>query len=126
MSGRGVMGDPIEDILARLDEERVLEGVERLVAIPSVSGEEDAISSHVARELVALGLEVTEQEVLPGRRNVLGALDTGRAGGRGAGGRDHLLAPRRAPLRRASRRAGAGPRGPAPTPRTGAPAAPPR
>ncbi len=74
------MGDPVEDILARLDEERVLEEVERLVAIPSVSGDEDAISSHVARELVALGLEVTEQEVLPGRRNVLGALDTGHPG----------------------------------------------
>ncbi len=36
------MGDPIEDILARLAVERVLEGVERLVAIPSVSGDEDA------------------------------------------------------------------------------------
>ncbi|MFO0997843.1 MAG: M20 family metallopeptidase [Alphaproteobacteria bacterium] len=66
--------------LHSLDQDYVLQVVERLVSIPSVSGSEDALSTFVADELARLGLGVTVQEVLPGRRNVLGLLDTGRVG----------------------------------------------
>lgn len=66
--------------LRSLDQDYVLRVVERLVSIPSVSGSEDGLSAYVADELGCLGLDVTVQEVRPGRRNVLGLLDTGRNG----------------------------------------------
>lgn len=46
----------------------------------SVSGTEAAIADWVEAELVRIGLETWRQEVLPGRFNVLGKLDTGRPG----------------------------------------------
>jgi acetylornithine deacetylase/succinyl-diaminopimelate desuccinylase-like protein len=67
-------------VLTAFDPGYVLELVERLVAIPSVSGDEDAISAFLADEMRRLGFAVTVQEVLPGRRNVLATLDTGRPG----------------------------------------------
>jgi acetylornithine deacetylase/succinyl-diaminopimelate desuccinylase-like protein len=48
----------------------------------SVSGAEGEISDWVAQTLSALGAVVEVQEVLPGRRNVIATLDTGRPGPR--------------------------------------------
>ncbi len=73
-------GETVKAALGPLDYGYVLEVVERLVSIPSVSGNEDAVSTYVAGELGRLGLSVAVQEVLPGRRNVLGTLETGRDG----------------------------------------------
>jgi acetylornithine deacetylase len=60
----------------------VLHHVTALCAIPSVSCHEDRISRKAAELLREGGLEVEEQEVLPGRRNVLAWLRTGRPGPR--------------------------------------------
>ncbi|MEW9834252.1 M20 family metallopeptidase [Mesorhizobium marinum] len=46
----------------------------------SVSGAEGVIADWVETELVRLGLDTWRQEVLPGRFNVVGTLDTGRPG----------------------------------------------
>ncbi|MEX2650252.1 MAG: M20/M25/M40 family metallo-hydrolase [Alphaproteobacteria bacterium] len=69
-------------LLGALDAGHVLATVEGLCAIPSVSGEEDAIGRWTARELRRLGFDVAEQEVEPGRRNVIATLATGRPGPR--------------------------------------------
>ena len=74
------MTDACDRLLRALDADSVVRLVEQLVAIPSVSGDEDAISRFTAGELRRLGFPVIEQEVLPGRRNVLATLDTGRDG----------------------------------------------
>ncbi len=58
-----------------LDSDYVLRVVEGMAAIPSVSGNEDAVSTYVEQELRDLGLAVEVQEVLPGRRNVVATLE---------------------------------------------------
>ncbi len=63
-----------------IDDDYVISVVEKLVSLPSVSGAEDAISSWTAEELRRLGLAVVEQEVSPGRRNVLATLESDRPG----------------------------------------------
>ena len=63
-----------------IDDDYVISVVKKLVSLPSVSGAEDAISSWTAEELRRLGLTVVEQEVAPGRRNVLATLESGRPG----------------------------------------------
>lgn len=67
-------------LLRAVDPGYVIGLVERLVAIPSASGAEDAISRFTAGELRRLGFAVTEQEVLTDRRNALATFDTGRPG----------------------------------------------
>ncbi len=76
----GMMGFPDTARAAAIDESEVIGAVEALVSQPSVSGAEDAISRSTADALRGLGLDVVEQEVLPGRRNVIATLDTGRPG----------------------------------------------
>lgn len=75
-----MIGSAADRLLRALEADYVVGLVERLVAIPSVSGDEDAISRFTAEELQRFGFVVREQEVLPGRRNVLATLDTGRPG----------------------------------------------
>ena len=65
---------------AAIDEREVIGAVEALVSHPSVSGDEDAISRWAADALHGLGLDVVEQEVVAGRRNVIATLDSGRPG----------------------------------------------
>lgn len=60
----------------------VLRHVTALCEIPSVSSHEDRISRRAAELVREIGLEIEEQEVLPGRRNVLAWLRTGRPGPR--------------------------------------------
>lgn len=60
----------------------VLRHVTALCEIPSVSCHEDRISRRAAELLREDGLAVEEQEVLPGRRNVIAWLRTGRPGPR--------------------------------------------
>jgi acetylornithine deacetylase/succinyl-diaminopimelate desuccinylase-like protein len=63
-----------------VDPEFVLATAERLVAIPSVSGGEDEIGRATAAIARGLGLAVVEQEVEPGRRNVIATVESGRPG----------------------------------------------
>jgi acetylornithine deacetylase len=69
-----------EHATAGLDPEAVIERVVALCEIPSASGEEDRISSRAADILRADGLDVEEQEVMPGRRNVIATLRSARPG----------------------------------------------
>ncbi len=63
-------------------EASVLRHVIELCGIPSVSCNEDRVSRRAAELLRESGLDVEEQEVLPGRRNVIARFDTGRPGPR--------------------------------------------
>jgi acetylornithine deacetylase len=63
-----------------IDDDYVISVVESLISHHSVSGKEDGISRWTAGELRRLGLDVVEQEVLPGRANVIATLDSGRPG----------------------------------------------
>ncbi len=65
---------------AAIDDAFVLATAERLASIPSVSGDEDAIGRATAAIVRELGLAVVEQEVQPGRRNVIATLEGGRPG----------------------------------------------
>ena len=76
----GMTGFPDTARTAAIDESEVIGAVEALVSQPSVSGAEDAISRWAADALRGLGLDVVEQEVLAGRRNVIATLDSGRPG----------------------------------------------
>lgn len=63
-----------------IDDDVVLATLERLASIPSVSGDEAAIGQATAEIARGLGLNVEEQEVQPGRSNVIATLDSGRPG----------------------------------------------
>jgi acetylornithine deacetylase/succinyl-diaminopimelate desuccinylase-like protein len=65
-----------------LGRDGLLSRVTQLAEAPSVSGEEDRISRVAAGMFRRDGLEVEEQEVVPGRRNVIARLNTGRPGPR--------------------------------------------
>lgn len=62
------------------DADHLIATASALCALRSVSGEEQAISDWVEGEMRGIGLETRRQEVLPGRANVVGVLDTGRLG----------------------------------------------
>lgn len=62
------------------DPEHVIATARALCGHSSVSGTEGSVADWVEAELARLGLETSRQEVLPGRFNVIGRLDTGRPG----------------------------------------------
>ena len=74
------LSDQAARVVADLDSEYAIGVVEALCSRPSVSGDEAEVSRWTAEELRRLGLDVVEQEVLPGRCNVIATLDSGRPG----------------------------------------------
>lgn len=60
--------------------DRIVGIVSALCAYSSVSGTEGEIGDWIAGELERIGLSVTQQEVLPGRANIVATLETGRPG----------------------------------------------
>jgi acetylornithine deacetylase len=68
--------------VGQVTEAAVLKRVVALCEVPSVSGAEDRISNRAAEILAEDGLEVVQQEVLPGRRNVIATYRSGRTGPR--------------------------------------------
>lgn len=74
------MKSSVETSIEQLDVDYAIEVVSKLCAYHSVSGEEAAISDWAATELRRIGLDVTEQEVLPRRTNIIATFDTGRPG----------------------------------------------
>lgn len=70
------------DSMARLAglEAETVACLQDLIRIPSVTGDEAAIGSHVATILRGMGFAVEVFEATPGRPNVLGTLDTGLPG----------------------------------------------
>ncbi len=67
-------------VIDGLERDYAVEVVSELCARRSVSGEEAEVSAWTAGELRRLGLDVMEQEVLPGRTNIIGTFDTGQPG----------------------------------------------
>ncbi|HSP72184.1 MAG TPA: M20/M25/M40 family metallo-hydrolase [Gaiellaceae bacterium] len=63
-----------------IDRDRLVDTASRLIAIPSFTGDEQAIAEHMRDTLAGLGLRVQWQQVEEGRANVLGVL-AGAGGG---------------------------------------------
>lgn len=61
-------------------EQKELDLLKRMVAIPSVSGQEAAIGEMLAQEFKAMGLQVEVHEISPGRPLVLGILEGAHPG----------------------------------------------
>lgn len=74
-----------EAVLAQIHEEELVELTRTLVRIPSVvrasgSGDEREVARFVAAKMKELGLEVVQEEVYPGRPNVIGILKGAQPG----------------------------------------------
>jgi acetylornithine deacetylase/succinyl-diaminopimelate desuccinylase-like protein len=78
--GAGSAAGVAARLLDAVSEADVVATVSAMCAIPSVSGHEDAIGSWASATLRGQGFTVVEQEVMPGRRNVIATLETGRPG----------------------------------------------
>lgn len=76
----------MKEVRVLRDSKRVIELTRKLVRIPSVyrpnqpDGNEEKVAAFVADFLKDLGLEVHVEEVVPGRPNVIGILDSGVPG----------------------------------------------
>jgi acetylornithine deacetylase len=70
-----------EQVLKRIDREELNGLVQQMVRIPSVTGEEKALPQFLAARWREMGLEGVElHEVIPGRFNVVGVVDSGSPG----------------------------------------------
>ncbi|MBD1586010.1 M20 family metallopeptidase [Pseudomonas typographi] len=79
----------IQDILARVTRDELIDIVSELVAIPSFKGEETPLALHVAAWCKARGYDVELDEVEPGRMQVIATLK-GTGGGRSLMFNGHL------------------------------------
>lgn len=70
----------VEQVAAAIDESRLLEVASGAVAVPSPTGEEQAIGEYFRDRFEEAGLRITWQQVEDGRPNVLGTL-AGSGGG---------------------------------------------
>jgi acetylornithine deacetylase/succinyl-diaminopimelate desuccinylase-like protein len=69
------------DVLAFVDADEAIALTQEIVRIPSVVGEERELSDALAGRLRGMGFDrVYQQEVLPGRSNVVAVVDSGRDG----------------------------------------------
>jgi acetylornithine deacetylase len=71
-------------VAAAVDEQRLVETAASLVAIPSPTGDEQAMAERMREIFIGMGLDVAWQEVEEGRPNVVGTFD-------GAGGGPTLM-----------------------------------
>jgi acetylornithine deacetylase/succinyl-diaminopimelate desuccinylase-like protein len=70
--------DPILDVIDLEDAVRL---TQEIVRIPSVCGDEAELSDALTARMRTMGFdEVYQQEALPGRKNVIGVVDSGRPG----------------------------------------------
>ena len=69
-----------EEILEKLDRNRLIEMAQDLANIVSITGEEKPLAEYLGREFERLGMDVQYQEVEEGRANVIGKLK-GTGGG---------------------------------------------
>lgn len=61
-------------------EQEILEMLSQLVKIPSMDGQEAGVTELVEKYLKEIGMEVSRQEVLPNRENVIGKISFGNGG----------------------------------------------
>jgi acetylornithine deacetylase len=71
----------LEPVLSVVDAERAVRLTQDIVRIPSVVGEEGPLADWLAARMAGMGFDTVEQQdVLPGRTNVIGVVDSGRPG----------------------------------------------
>ena len=61
-------------------EQEILEMLSQLVKIPSMDGQEAGVTELVEKYLKEIGMEVSRQEMLPNRENVIGKISFGNGG----------------------------------------------
>jgi acetylornithine deacetylase/succinyl-diaminopimelate desuccinylase-like protein len=75
------MSPPTTAIIDAVDVEDAVRLTQEIVRIPSVVGDEAELSDALAARMRRMGYdEVYQQEALPGRKNVIGVVDSGRPG----------------------------------------------
>jgi acetylornithine deacetylase/succinyl-diaminopimelate desuccinylase-like protein len=75
------MSPPTTVVLDAVDVEDAVRLTQEIVRIPSVVGDEAELSDALAARMRRMGYdEVYQQEALPGRKNVVGVVDSGRPG----------------------------------------------
>jgi acetylornithine deacetylase/succinyl-diaminopimelate desuccinylase-like protein len=75
------MSPPTTAIIDAVDVEDAVRLTQEIVRIPSVVGDEAELSDALAARMRRMGYdEVYQQEALPGRKNVVGIVDSGRPG----------------------------------------------
>lgn len=70
----------IESLLNKVDAIYALQVLERMIRIPSVTGEESKLTEFLSEELMELGLKIEFQEIEEGRDNVYGIYKFGEEG----------------------------------------------
>lgn len=84
--GEIIMNTKVENVTYLRDKEAVINLTRELVRIPSVyrentsDGNETKVAHYVAEYLKSLGIETYVEEVVPGRPNVIGIIDSGKPG----------------------------------------------
>jgi acetylornithine deacetylase len=72
---------PSDDVLKVIDLEDAVRLTQEIVRIPSVCGDEAELSEVLTARMRGMGYDdVYQQEALPGRKNVIGVVDSGRPG----------------------------------------------
>jgi acetylornithine deacetylase len=75
------MSPPTTAVIDAVDVEDAVRLTQEIVRIPSVVGDEAELSDALAARMRRMGYdEVYQQEALPGRKNVIGIVDSGRPG----------------------------------------------
>jgi len=75
------MSPPTTAVIDAVDVEDAVRLTQEIVRIPSVVGDEAELSDALAARMRRMGYdEVYQQEALPGRKNVVGVVDSGRPG----------------------------------------------
>jgi acetylornithine deacetylase len=74
------MRPSVDEIEAAIKEDAVVELLQRLVRVPSVTGAEESMTDILIEELRTAGIEAEARSFADGQSNVHGFLDTGRPG----------------------------------------------
>lgn len=72
----------LEEVLRRLDDSYTVRLIEEMIGIPSVTGEEEALSLYLKEKLEGYGFKAELEYVEPGRPNIYGILEGSRPGKR--------------------------------------------
>ena len=64
----------IDDVVKRLDDSYTVRLTKEMIAIPSVTGDEEALSEYIKDKLESYGMKTEIQYVEPGRPNVYGVM----------------------------------------------------
>ncbi|RLI02533.1 hypothetical protein DRO31_03910 [Candidatus Bathyarchaeota archaeon] len=72
----------IDNILKHLDDSYTIRLSEEMIAIPSITGDEEALAHYIKEKLESYGMKTELQYVADGRPNIYGTMDWGKPGKR--------------------------------------------